>query len=70
MADSDIVGLAIISGDLAKRLKLNGLKRKRIKSEFFFQRKKKISMLFVRLYEIYQRREMVLRFWQEPSNSH
>ena len=71
MADSDIVGLARISGDLAKRLKLNELKRKRIKSEFFFQRKKKISMLFLRLCEIYLRREMVpRRFWQEPSRGH
>ena len=66
-----IARLAIISGDLAKRLKLNGLKRKRIKSEFFCHRKKKISMLFLRLCEIYLRREMVLRrFWQEPRRGH
>ncbi|CAB4037251.1 Hypothetical predicted protein [Paramuricea clavata] len=66
MADSDtaIVGLAIIARDLAKRLK----RRQRKWGKYFFRRKKKMAILFLRLSEIYLRRETVLRrFWQEPS---
>ena len=69
---ADFVGLALISRDLAGRLNsLSGLRRQRRKWEFFFRRKKKMSILFLRLCEIYLHRETVLRrFWQEPSRGH
>ena len=52
MAESELtIALIIISGDLSKRLKLNGSKRKKKEIGIFFQRKKKMSMLFLNLCE-------------------